>query len=75
MDFNKTQFFAEAERNALQSDVSIASYIAFKLAETKLTVTNTTRNGGAFRLTEDLLKLLNTTIVCGNESPLDLTSI
>ena len=69
---NKTQLFADAQANNLKSDVTLATYLSYKMAEIKLILRNSTDESGYFRLTDKFLQILNTTLPCGKTCPLDI---
>ena len=75
VEMNRTQLFIEAQSNNLKSDVTLATYLSYKMAEIKLILQNSTNEFGFFRLTKQFLDIVNTSLPCGDSCPLDMTTL
>ena len=75
VEMNRTQLFAEAAINQLNSDVILATYLAIRLAEIRQTITNSANDFGYFQLTNQFLKIFNTSLPCGSDCPANMTTI
>ena len=74
-EMNRTQLFAEAEINNLKSDVTVATYLAVKMAEIKNIIDNSANKHGYFGLTEEFLNIFNTSLPCKSDCPTNMTTM
>ena len=75
VEMNRTPLFIEAQAQNLRSDVALATYLAYKMAEVKVTLLKSTNQFGYFKLTDECLKTVNTSLPCHKFCPLDMTTL
>jgi hypothetical protein len=75
MEINRTQLIAMANNHELHTDVAIATYLTYRFAEIKMRTLISSDSENKFKLTTDLLEILNTSLPCGEKCPLDCTSL
>jgi hypothetical protein len=75
MEINRTQLIRMADNHELHSDIAIATYLTYRFAEIKMKTLTSTDSKNRFKLTSDLLEILNTSMPCGEKCPLKYTSL
>ncbi len=74
VQMNKTQLLAAAQKNELNSDVTLAAYLSYRFAEVKRTIINPNMGDG-HSVTQEFLSVLNSSLPCGQACPVDLTTL
>jgi hypothetical protein len=72
MEINRTQLIVMANNHELHSDDAIATYLTYRFAEIKMKTLISTDSKNKFKLTTDLLEILNTSIPCGKKMSIKL---
>ena len=75
IEMNKTQLFIDYKAKNIKSDIALATIIAHELAVLSRTLSETSKERGIFKLTDDLLRIMNTTLPCGNNCPTEMTTV
>ena len=75
VELNKTQLIIDAQNNQIRSELAYATYLSFKMAEIKKCIEGSTNEFGFFQLTKEFLDILNATLPCDQECPLNTSSL
>ena len=74
-NYNRSALIRAGDRNEFSSDAAFSAYLALKMAEMKIVISLATKNTGLFKLNDDFLKILNTSLPCNETCPLRLTTV
>jgi hypothetical protein len=74
-EMNKTQLLASARDQNLRTDIALATYLSIRLAEVKMTIESSTNENRYFTITDEFLKVMNSSLLCGKECPTKLSTL
>jgi hypothetical protein len=75
IQMNKSHLIHLANTQKLDSDIAIATYLSYKFARIQLTIQSSLGENGLFHITSEFLEMMNTTLPCNSNCPIELSTI